>query len=136
MTFRITDALANAALDLVADAADAGPGAGTVQVRTGAQPAGPGSAATGTLLVTITLNDPAFGSAAARALAAIVSPVPSGTAVAGGVAGWARVLDSTGAAVSDGSVGASGSGEDFIIGPSTTIASGQIVTLDSGSITL
>jgi hypothetical protein len=52
--------------------------------------------------------------------------------VGGKNATWARVKDSTGAFVADGSVGTSGS--DFIMG-SVLIATGQTVSITSGTIT-
>lgn len=124
----------NAAVDGVAGRFDAGSGAATVEVRTGAKPANPQDAATGTLLVTFTLNDPAWGAAALGTAALDVTPGISATAVAGGTAGWWRAKDSTGATVLDGTAGGSGSGADMILA-NPVITNGQVVNMISGSMT-
>lgn len=117
----VRNAMANAAVDLI----DAGPAAGTVQIRSGAQPASAGSAATGTLLGTLTLSDPAFadavnGTATAGALTGDSSADASGTA------GWFRVLDSTGATVMDGAISEAGGGGEMILDKTAIVAGGTI----------
>jgi hypothetical protein len=128
MATRVADASRNAATDAVVDRIDAGAGAGTLKIYTGAQPADADDAESGTLLVTVTLGDPAYGAAAAGTAA--LSGTPSGTAVAAGTAGWFRVEDSTGANVFDGSVTATGGGGDLEL-DNTSIAVGQTVTVSS-----
>lgn len=135
MTIHVATAARNAALDAIVDLVDAGSGPGTIKVYTGAQPANANTAASGTLLATLTFNDPAFDAASAGSVAADVSPAVTGTAGAAGTAGWARVADSTGATVFDGSVTTAGGGGDFII-DLATIASGDTVTLTAGSLSL
>ncbi|BCJ64144.1 hypothetical protein [Polymorphospora rubra] len=61
MPTRISTAARNAAADGIVDLVDGGSGPGVIRVYTGSQPAGPGSAPTGTLLAQFTLSDPAFG---------------------------------------------------------------------------
>lgn len=137
MTIRIPTAARNAGIDAVVDRVDAGSGAGVVEIRTGSQPASANDAATGTLLVTITLNDPAFGAGGASVAGradADVDPVPTGTGVADGTAGWARCKDSAGTTCFDGSVSESGGGGDFIIS-TDAISTGLTVRLLSGSLT-
>ena len=131
MTTKISTGARTAAADAVVDRIDAGSGAGKLRVYTGSAPAGPGSAPTGTLLLEITLNDPAFDNAASGVAALDVSPALSGTGVAAGTAGWARFLTSTEAAGSglgeiDGSVTATGGGGDITIS-TTTISIGLTV---------
>lgn len=127
MAEQLTTAAQNAAADAVVDLADAGAAAGTLEVRTGAQPASANDAATGTLLVTFTLSDPAFG--AATSGSAALSGTPQATAVAGGTAGWFRVEDSDGNTVFDGACSDDGSGElDF---DNLSISNGQTVNLNS-----
>lgn len=104
---------------------DGGSGPGKIRIYTGPQPADVATAASGTLLVEITLNDPS-GSAAAGVFTFTVAPPPVGSAVATGTAGWARVLDSANTAVTDGTVGTVGT--DFII-DTTAITTGQLVAL-------
>lgn len=132
MTLRVAVAARNAGLDAIFDRANAGAGPGTIEVRSGSQPATADTAASGTLLVTFTLADPAFAAASAGVKDLDADPDLSAAAAATGTAGWARCKDSDGNTVFDGSVGTSGT--DFIIN-STSITSGQTVNLTLGSIT-
>src|SRR6187402_939084 len=66
--------------------------AGTLEIRTGPQPADPNSAASGTLLCTITIPNPAFGSPTAGVISK--SGTWSATAGASGTAGYARFISS------------------------------------------
>jgi hypothetical protein len=132
MTLRVAVAARNAGLDAIFDRADAGSGPGTIEVRTGSQPATADTAASGTLLVTFTLADPAFSAASAGVKDLDADPDLSAAASDTGTAGWARCKDSAGNTVFDGSVGTSGT--DFIIN-STSITSGQTVNLTLGSVT-
>jgi hypothetical protein len=139
VTVRISTAARNAIADAVATLVDGGASAGKLRIYTGSQPAGPGTAPSGTLLVEITLNDPAFDAAASGVANLDVSPALAGTGVAAGTAGWARFLTSTEAAgtglgVLDGSVSASGGGGDVIIA-TTTVSIGLNVPVTSASIT-
>lgn len=133
MATRVADAARNAAANAVVDLADAGAGAGTIKVYTGAQPADADDAESGSLLVTFTLNDPAFDAAASGAAALDVAPAISATASATGTAGYFRLEDSTGANVLDGACG-SGSGELDL--DNTSITSGQTVTINSLTVTV
>lgn len=117
----VRSAMADAAVDLI----DAGPGAGTVQIRTGGQPATAGTAATGTLLGTLTLSDPAFG-AAVNGVATAGAVTGDSSADTTGTAGWYRVLDSTGVTVMDGAISEAGGGGDMILDKTTIIAGGTI----------
>lgn len=132
MTIRTAVAARNAALDAELDRTDAGAGAGTIKIYTGAQPATGDTAETGTLLATFTCADPAWSAATGGVKTLDADPDLSATAVATGTAGWARVEDSAGNNVFDGSVGVSGT--DFIIN-TTSITSGQATVLLSGTIT-
>jgi hypothetical protein len=118
------NASANAAVDLI----DAGAGPGTVEIRTGAQPATPNTAASGTLLATATLNDPAFGDAVDGVNTLDVDPEVEATGVADGTAGWFRARDSAGNAVFDGAVTATGGGGQLELN-TTTISVGVTVTI-------
>jgi hypothetical protein len=139
VTVRISTAARNAMADAVAALVDGGSGAGVLRIYTGSQPATPATAPSGTLLVEITLNDPAFAAAASGTAALDVSPAVSGTGVAAGTAGWGRFLTSTEAAatglgVVDGSVTATGGGGDITIA-TTTISIGLAVPITSASLT-
>ncbi len=133
MATRITTAVRNAMAKAAADLIDAGSGPGTVQIRTGAQPATAATAASGTLLGTLTLSDPAFG-APSNGVVTAGAITGDSSADATGTAGWFRVLDSTGATVMDGSISASGGGGDMIL-DSTAIVAGGTISVTSWTIT-
>lgn len=132
MVVRLSTAARNASTAGVVGLIDAGIGPGTIQIRSGAQPATAGTAASGTLLATVTLGDPAFG-APATGTATGADPAPV-TGVADGAAGWFRVLDSTGATVFDGSVTVTGGGGDMTVA-TTTISVGVSVDVTALSYT-
>lgn len=134
MATRLPTATRNAACDAVVDLFDGGPSAGTIKIYTGSQPASANDAATGTLLATVTLSDPAFG-AASTGVATMAGTPLSGTGVAAGTAGWARLADSTGATVLDGNVTATGDGGQIELA-STTISIGTTVNITSGIVTM
>lgn len=132
MAITLATATRNAMCDAAVDRVDGGSGAGTVQIRSGSRPASANSAATGTLLATVTLADPAYGSSASG-VATLTDPV-SVTAVADGTATWFRVLDSNPATCWDGSVTATGGGGDMTLA-TTTITTGLAVDITGGSFT-
>jgi hypothetical protein len=123
----------NAAADAVVDLVDAGAGAGTIKIYSGAIPATGDTAESGTLLATVTLADPAFGSAAAG-VATGTDPA-SVNAVATGTAGWFRLEDSTGANVFDGDVTATGGGGTMTLS-TTSLVSGSPVDITSLTVTM
>lgn len=132
MAWGLSTAARNAALDAVVDLIDGGSGAGTMQIRTGSPP-GIGNAATGTLLATVTFQDPAFGSASSGSVS--VSDPAGVTAVATGTAGYVRILDSNAAAVLEGTVTASGGGGDVTLS-TTSITSGATIDITGGSLSM
>lgn len=133
MATRLSTAAQNAAAAAIAALPDAGPAAGTVQVRSGAQPASANDPATGTLLATFTLADPSYTGPVAGVMTLDATPPLSTTGVADGTAGWFRMLDSTGATVLDGAVGTVGQQLNL---NTTTIATGVTVQITSGNITM
>lgn len=138
MAVRISSATQNAMVSAVSTLIDAGSSAAKLRIYTGSQPAGPGTAASGTLLLEVTMNDPAFGSPSSGTITAAQSPALSGTGVAAGTAGWFRIVDSTAAAgsglgVLDGSVTATGGGGDCQLS-TTTISVGLAVAITSVTI--
>lgn len=140
MAVRISTAARNALANAVTTLVDAGSAAGKLRVYTGSQPAGPGTTATGTLLLEITLNDPSFGSASSGVITAAQSPALSATASGTGTAGWFRILDSTeagstGLGVVDGSVTATGGGGDLTLS-TTSLSSGLSVSITSLTVTM
>lgn len=129
----LTTALRSAIADLIVDSLDAGAGAGTVAIRSGTRPVDPATTATGTLLATVTLIDPAFGAASGGA-ATIADPVGV-SAVATGTATWFRAFDSNGAACFDGLVTATGGGGDLTL-TTVSIVTAMTVDITGGTITM
>lgn len=120
---QLSDAAANAACN--ADTALVN--GGSIKIYTGAQPANANTAASGTLLATLPLNNPAFGNAAAGAAALNAAGV-SASAVAGGTAGYARFCKADGSAAWDASVGTSGCNINM---NSTSVQAGATVQITS-----
>jgi len=131
---RLPTAARNAAANAVCDLIDADAGAGTCKVYTGTQPASANDAPSGTLLLTFTLSDPAFGSPTLGVKTLAGVPL-STTGLAAGTAGWCRLADQSGDTVLDGSAGATSSGAQFELS-TTTVSIGLTVDLTAGTITM
>jgi hypothetical protein len=104
-----------------------------IKIFTGSPPANCATADTGTVLVTLTGNASGLGTATSGVLT--FNAITSGTASNTGTAGYFRVYPSSATttnAVLQGTVGTSGT--DMIIG-STSISSGQTVSISSWTIT-
>lgn len=123
MALRLSTAARNASTNGIVDLLDAGAGAGTLLIRTGAQPTNVGDADTGTLLGTLTFSDPAFGNSATGV--ATASAITSDTtADNSGTAGHFRAKDSDGNVIFDGTCGL-GSG-DLSFDNNVIVAGGTI----------
>jgi len=105
-------------------------GGGSLKIYTGSSP-GPNTGATGTLLVTLTL--PAAGGNSVSNGVITLGAITNQNAVAGGTAGYARVLTSGGATVCDLDVGTSGASVNLI---NLSIANGQPVSITSATFTV
>lgn len=124
MAVTYTTAVKNARLDAVAAQIDGGAGAGTLQI---------GTSGMGTVLATITLNDPCASAAASGVLTFSGFPKSDSSADGTGTAAEARIRDSNSTNVITGlTVGTSGT--DIIL-DSTSITTGQTVTINSATIT-
>lgn len=134
MATRLATAARNAATNSVVALVDADVGAGSIQLRTGAQPASANDPATGTLLATVTLADPSFGAAALGVATLDATPVLSTVGVAAGTAGWFRMLDNSGDTVLDGAVTVTGGGGELELN-TTTISIGVTVEITAGTLT-
>jgi len=132
MATRIATASQNGACDAIVDRCDAG-GAGSVEIRTGSQPATANDAATGTLLATLTLPNPAFGASSAGV--ATANAISAVAASATGTAGWFRAKSGGAATVLDGSATATGGGGDMQLN-STSLVSGVNVQITSWTVTM
>lgn len=82
---------------------------GTLEIRTGAKPATPETAASGTLLTTHALAATFAGAASSGS--ATANAIGNGTAAAGGTAGYGRFKTSGGTAVMDVIVGGTAEGD-------------------------
>ncbi|MEU8264474.1 hypothetical protein AB0C02_28110 [Micromonospora sp. NPDC048999] len=131
MAIRLPAASRNAAVDAIT----ARLSGGTIEVRTGAQPASAGDTPTGTLLATFALNAPAFSVASGGAAALAVSPQPEAIGEAAGTAGWWRAKDGSGATVMDGSCTATGGGGDLTLN-TATVSVGLALRLTGGTVTM
>lgn len=131
MALRIYNSSAEAATDAVVDKFDDGAAAGTVEIRSGAQPA-VNVALTGTVLADFTMSDPAFGAAAASGSGGVATaaglPKTDASAAATGTAGYFAALDSDSNVLFTGTVTATGGGGDAEI-DNTSITAGQEVQL-------
>ena len=130
---RLATASNNAACDAVVDLIDAGAAAGTIQIRSGTQPASANDAATGTLLATLTWGDPAFGAAVAGV--ATANTITSDTSAdATGTATWARLLDSDSNTIFDCDVGEAADSATITLN-SKSITAGVEVEITSFTVT-
>jgi len=127
MAERLNDAARNRQADSIGDDFNNA----TLKIYTGTQPAA-GGAATGTLLVTITLPADAMGASSAGVAAK--AGTWSGVAGNTGTAGWFRIESSAGSRWYDGAVTATGGGGEIEL-TSTSITSGQTVTVTSFTVT-
>jgi hypothetical protein len=122
---KISTAARNAACDAIVDLLDAGAGAGTLTIRTGAPPATPATADSGTLLATLTFSDPAFGNAATGV--ATASAITSDTSAdASGTAGHFRAKDSDGNVIFQGTAGEAADTPDMTFDDSAIVAGGTV----------
>lgn len=135
----ISMAAAKASLNAVVDLLDIGTGANArVRIYSGAKPATPDAAPTGTLLAEIDLGAATIFSAAATgtgtetnsavATASGILPKTQTSATASGTAAWFRAVNKGTTAVIDGTCGTSAA--DMIL-DNTSIAAGQQVKLNS-----
>ena len=131
---RLSTAARNAAASAVAVGQMVlGTGTAVLQIRSGAQPATPDTTASGTLLATVSLPNPAFGTPATGVSALLGTPITAAF-VAAGTAGHFRVLNRNGDAVMDGDITVTGGGGTLQLS-NVTIASGVDVVITGTSYT-
>ena len=128
MALGLNTTVRNNRLNQIKTAIDAGGAAGFLRVYDGSRPATGGTATN--LLAQLTLSYPSAPSASGGTLT--FSAITSATAGATGTATWGRIVDSTGAFVTDCSVGTSSA--DYILN-TTSITSGVQVSCTSGVLT-
>lgn len=133
MATRISTDARNAAADAVVDLLDAGSDEGYIEIRTGTQPSNVGDSASGTVLATIPLDDPAFGNASNGV--ATANSIAQVQASGDGTAGWFRAYDSDDNAILDGSVSVTGGGGDMQLN-TTALTTGVNVQITSWTVTM
>lgn len=101
---------------------------GSREIRTGSRPTNLTDTASGTLLVTFTYGNPAFGASSGGS--ATSNAIANATAVGTGDAGWFRDKTSGGATLADGIITASGGGGDATM-DNVSIVSGQTITVSA-----
>lgn len=134
---KISNAAAIAAVDALTALFNVG-GAGYIEIRTGTMPADVDTAATGTLLGTCVLSNPAFAGAtdnAGSAQAVANAITQDASADAAGTATWFRAYDNSGNAIIDGDIGIGGSGAAMIIN-NADIALNDTIDVTAWTITL
>ena len=131
MVWAFNDTLRNARADQITAAIDAGGAAGFIRLYDGTQPAKGGPATT--LLAECTFSFPSFPAASGGQITT-TSITGDASANATGTATWARIVDSNGNFVMDGTVGLTGSGADVEL-DSTSITAGQPVNVSSATFT-
>lgn len=136
--FRISNVAAKALADAFDDQVNIGSTAAAIDIRTGAQPADPDTAATGTLLATLTMSDPAFGAATDASPGGLLTAgaiTQDSSADATGTACYFRIrATGTGADdVADGECGTSGADLNF---NTTSITAGSTVSITSLTVTM
>lgn len=129
MTIRISNNAAIAGLDAIL--ALLGSGA-LLRFYTGSAPTNVEDAATGTLLAAPTFSATAFAGATdgTNKASSAANAIGTQNAIASGTAGYWRAVTSGGTGIIQGSVGATGSGEDIEL-VTTTITSGQPVAISA-----
>jgi hypothetical protein len=136
MALSFSDALRNARANAITAAVDAGSGAGILEIRTGAKPASPDDAATGTLLASITLADPSFGAAVDGVITLDNTPeLSDASADATGTAAHFRIKTSAGTGVIDGTVTATGGGGDLTLNTVSLVAAATFTITGTNTIT-
>lgn len=121
--FQISAAARNAIITAFALLADAGAGLATLEIRTGAAPATPATADSGTLLFDEELTDPAFDIAGPTAE---IADTVTGTVITSGDAGHWRIKDSDGNVLAQGSAGEAADTPDMVFDEKSLVEGGTV----------
>ena len=122
---KISVASRNAACDAIVDLIDGGTGAGYIEVRTGAPPATPATANSGTLLATLPNSATAFGAAVAG-VATAAAITDDSSADASGDAGHFREFDGDGVCILQGTAGEAADTPNMTFDDKTIVAGGVV----------
>lgn len=123
--FKISTAARNAMCNALVDLIDAGAGAGSVFIRTGAPPTNVADADSGTLLATNPMSDPAFGNAA-TGVATAAAITNDSSAAASGDAGHFRVKDSDANTIFQGTAGEAADTPDMVFDEKSIVLGGVV----------
>ena len=131
---KIGTAIRNAMCDAAADQHDLNSPPAVIEIRTGAPPATPATGDSGTLLATLTMSNPAYGSASSgtcqeNAISSDTSADNSGDA------GHWRVKQGSGAVLSQGTAGEAADSPDLTFDDKSIVAGGT-VAITNFSITM
>lgn len=130
MTVQYSSAVRNAMLDAIETAIGTSP---KLRILTGSLPADCAATQTGTVLAELTL--PSDFMAAASGGAKVLAGTWQATATATGTAGYYRITDSSGTTCHEqGTITATGGGGDIAV-DNTSIAIGQVITVNNKTIT-
>lgn len=133
MAIGLLASVRNSMLNQIRNAIDGGPAAGNLKFYTAPRPATCAAPGAAVLLATLPLTDPCAPDAAGGVLT--FSAVTNDTSAdATGTCTWARMEDSTGAAVADFAVTATGGGGDVTIN-NVNIQISTIVSVTSATMT-
>lgn len=137
MTVGIGTDVKNSALLGIRALIDGGAGVGLVRIYDAPRPGTGVAITTQTLLGEIELNKPSFSEPSAGSMNLLLTPNPvqEASAIAGGTALWARIVDSDGNFVMDIDVGDLASAAELKI-PTTTITLGGLINVISGTISI
>lgn len=135
MAFRLATTTQNTTCQALVGFIDNGStiAAGQILIYSGSQPATPQTAASGTLLVTVSFNNPSFGAPSVGVSTMATGTAVSATVSTSGTAGWFRVQNRAGNTVFDGAISTSGSDMNF---DNVNFVAGGTVTINSATITV
>ena len=133
---KIATAARNAMCQAFTDLFDASSNPAYLEIRAGTEPSHPGDMATGNLLATIVLPQPAFGTAGtAGAGVNEANAVDVVQGVGNGTAGYFRAYDGDDNVIEDGTVSVTGGAGEAQLN-TLTISTGVDVALTSWSVTM
>ena len=135
---KVSEAARNAMCNALVDLVDGGAAAGYIQVRSGAAPANPAAANSGSLLGTLAMSDPAFGNSGAvnpgEAVAAAITPDSSADTSAD--AGHFRVFDSNNVCIFQGNAGEAADAPVNMLFNEKTIVAGGTISISAFTVTV
>jgi len=130
MAWKIADTVRNARMDAITAKVDAGAAGGFFRLYDGTQPAKGGAATL--LLAEFQFSATSFGAAAAGTITANAM-TDEASAPAGGTVQWARIVDSAGVFVADGTITVDFTIDNAVIALNQAVNSGTISFTDGNA---